>query len=81
MNLTLNRIVSILVLTALLQIGLASPAHAYLDPGTGSYIWQIVLAAIVGLGFLVKVYWSKLKAAAKRLFSRTAEAPEDKRDD
>jgi O-antigen/teichoic acid export membrane protein len=81
MNVTVKRMVSVVVLTTLLQIGLASSAHAYLDPGSGSYIWQILLATFVGLGFLVKVYWSKLKAAAKRLFSRTEEAPKEKGDD
>ena len=51
---------------------LPSPAHAYLDPGTGSYIFQLLLAALVGLGFLIKVYWKKIKSFFARLFSRAS---------
>ncbi len=40
--------------------------HPYLDPGSGSFILQILIATIVGSLFLVKVYWNKLKAFFKR---------------
>jgi hypothetical protein len=33
---------------------------AYLDPGSGSYLWQLILAAILSSLFLVKVYWKKI---------------------
>jgi len=36
------------------------PAHAYLDPGTGSAILQGVLAAIVAIGLTVKLFWHKI---------------------
>jgi len=36
------------------------PAHAYLDPGTGSAILQGILAAIVAIGVVLKLYWHKL---------------------
>jgi hypothetical protein len=32
----------------------------YLDPGTGSFIIQILLAGLLGLGVAVKVYWNKI---------------------
>ena len=36
--------------------------HAYLEPGTSSYIFQIILAFVIGgLGSL-KLYWKKIKA-------------------
>ena len=34
---------------------------AYLDPGTGSYIIQLLVAGVMGVLFLVKVYWGKIK--------------------
>jgi len=34
---------------------------AYLDPGTGSYIIQLLVAGLMGILFLVKVYWRKIK--------------------
>lgn len=32
----------------------------YLDPGSGSYILQILLAALLGSAFAIKMYWKKL---------------------
>ena len=37
-------------------------AFAYIDPGTGSFIIQGVIAAVVAVGFAVKLYWRKIKA-------------------
>jgi hypothetical protein len=39
-----------------------APAHAYIDPGTGSMVLQIVLAAAVGALFFFKIIWRKLKS-------------------
>jgi len=38
-----------------------TPAHAYLDPGTGSYLFQIMLASLIGAAFAIKTYWIKIK--------------------
>lgn len=43
--------------------------HAYIDLGAGSLIIQFLIAGLVGGLFLVKVYWKKIKAFFKRLFS------------
>jgi hypothetical protein len=32
----------------------------YLDPGSGSFILQVLLASILGAGFAIKVYWKKI---------------------
>ena len=34
--------------------------HAYLDPGSGSFIIQLIIASLVGAGFLLRGYWSKI---------------------
>jgi hypothetical protein len=44
--------------------------YGYIDPGTGSYIFQIVIAAFVAVSFAVKVYWNKIKKFVSGLFSR-----------
>jgi len=36
-------------------------SYAYLDPGTGSYIVQAVIALLATGGFLIKTYWSNIK--------------------
>jgi hypothetical protein len=42
--------------------------RAYLDPGSGSFLIQLLIAGIVGAGFLVKMYWKKIKG----LFNRSS---------
>lgn len=45
-------------------------AYAYLDPGTGSYIFQLVIAAGIGVLFAVKLFWTKIVLFFKNLFSK-----------
>jgi hypothetical protein len=47
--------------------------YAYLDPGTGSYIIQIILAALVGVAFTIKIYWTKVKTFFVNLFSKKSQ--------
>ena len=37
----------------------AMPAHAYLDPGTGSMILQVLLGGAAGLALAGKLYWHR----------------------
>lgn len=34
----------------------------YLDPGAGSVILQIILAAVLGVGVFIRVYWGKIRS-------------------
>ena len=38
-------------------------ASAYLDPGTGSMLLQVILGGIAAVGVAIKLYWHKLRAA------------------
>jgi hypothetical protein len=45
---------------AMMAIGLStSSAHAYLDPGTGSILLQILLGGLAGMAVAAKLYWHK----------------------
>ena len=49
------------VMMAAAMLGvMASPAYAYLDPGTGSMILQVLLGGVAGLALAGKLYWHKL---------------------
>lgn len=48
----------------------------YLDPGSGSYIFQLLIAALMGALFLLKVYWRQLRGFVARLFSRGPRKPD-----
>jgi hypothetical protein len=39
----------------------ATPVHAYLDPGTGSMILQLLIGGVAGVLIIIKLYWSQLK--------------------
>ncbi len=39
---------------------------AYLDPGSGSVLLQLVLAVLLGLGVLIRSQWKRLKALFKK---------------
>ena len=41
---------------------LKSLCFAYLDPGSGSLIIQMLIGAVAAAGFAVKTYWMKIKS-------------------
>ena len=57
---------------------LPQKANAYLDPGSGSYLIQIVIASIAGVGFILKSNWQKVKSFFQ---SREKERPNDREED
>jgi hypothetical protein len=62
------------ILVVGVSVATSQPAHAYLDPGTGSYAVQVGLASLVGALFSVKMFWGSVKeAAAQRLSGRKRE--------
>ena len=56
------RVTTILVLFLFFQLVLAQRAEAYLDPGTGSYVFQMLIAVFLSAAFTIKHYWRNLKA-------------------
>jgi hypothetical protein len=64
----------------LLDLGLRSGQlltnRAYLDPGSGSFILQLILASLLGLGFIIKAYWKKLVGLFRRRSDETQD-PDD----
>jgi hypothetical protein len=39
---------------------MAPAAHAYIDPGTGSYVFQVIVGALLGAAVAVKVFWRRI---------------------
>ena len=44
-----------------LASNVGQPAFAYLDPGTGSMILQLLLGGVAGALVIGKLYWHRLK--------------------
>jgi hypothetical protein len=47
-------------------------AEAYIDPGTASYVFQVIAGAILGGVFLLRTYWSRVVTTVRALVSRDA---------
>lgn len=68
-----KKVFNLIFLFGMLLTGvLENPAYAYIDPGSGSYLFQIMLASLVGAVFAVKTYWVKIKEIARKLFHKDA---------
>jgi hypothetical protein len=64
----MRTIISILLLLVF------TDAFAYLDPGTGSMLLQVILGGVAAVGVAIKLYWHKIRAA---LGMARKEDPED----
>jgi hypothetical protein len=63
-------------LAGTIYLEILSAPKAYLDPGSGSFILQLVLAAVLGGLFIIKGYWLKIKG----LFTKKGDDAEIKED-
>jgi hypothetical protein len=52
----------------LLTLDPAAPAYAYLDPGTGSIMLQLILGGIAGGLAVGKIYWHNIKSFLARSY-------------
>lgn len=66
-------VIGVVALTIIAQIIRPPNAFAYLDPGTGSYIFQVLVATLIGGIFTLKIYWQKIKNFFISRFSKKQE--------
>lgn len=59
-------ILALLLCAALLP----APARAYLDPGSGSYLVQVAVAALLTAGVALKAFAGRIAAAFRKLTGR-----------
>jgi uncharacterized membrane protein len=65
---TKERSVQVAVFALAAMLIFAGRAEAYVDPGSASYVFQVVSGLILAAGFLVRHYWARLKDTARRVF-------------
>lgn len=58
-------------------IHLLKTGEAYLDPGSGSFLLQLLIAGLLALGIAVRASWSKIKL----LFTRKNKEADDEDDE
>jgi hypothetical protein len=44
--------------------------YAYLDLGSGSYVFQLVISVLIGVAFAIKIYWKKFRVILLNIFSK-----------
>jgi len=67
-----------LIMPALLYLPFHQVLHAYIDPGTGSIVLQAVIGALVGGFVAIGLFWNRIKAFVRNLFSRSKKSEEPK---
>ena len=63
---------------ALLVLVSARPAYGYIDPGTGSFVIQVLVGSALGSLLVLKMFWRRIIGAVGRLFGRKPTDPGDK---
>jgi hypothetical protein len=41
-------------------------ANAYVDPGTGSFVFQAIVGGLLAVGLAIKVFWRRIAAFVTR---------------
>ncbi|MCK4431043.1 MAG: hypothetical protein KAW19_07045 [Candidatus Aminicenantes bacterium] len=67
-----KRISRILLLFVVGIMAFPKCIFAYIDPGSGSYIIQMMIAVFIGISFAVRVYWKKIKAFLSGVFKKNS---------
>lgn len=67
MESVMSRIVFIIFLAFIFSF---SNLNAYIDPGSGSYILQLLIAGALGGVYAIKVFWSQIKSFCYSLFAK-----------
>lgn len=49
-----------LFLTVMAWLAVLAPAQAYIDPGTGSVIFQALIAGLAAAGTGIAMFWSRI---------------------
>lgn len=54
---------------------------AYLDPGSGSFLIQILIALFLGSAFAIRTFWGRIKSFFARILGRELNEDEADEDD
>ena len=65
-QLTLRILSSLVLLVTVLDFD----AHAYIDPGSGSVLLQLILGGVAGIAVVVKLYWERIKEGCRSFWKR-----------
>ena len=61
-------------------VATAQPAYSYIDPGTGSMIWQLIASAFIGMAFYFRRFIAGVFCKFKRNDDRQEMSHDNKTD-
>jgi hypothetical protein len=65
-----KKYVRIILVIGVVTLWFNSPAYAYINPGVGSILLQMLLGGLVGLAVVLKLYWAQVKKVFQNPFSK-----------
>jgi len=65
-----GNIIVIFVTICVYDMIIPKEALAYLDPGTGSYIFQLLIAVGLAVIYTLKVFWGNIVGGIRKIFNR-----------
>ena len=69
--------IGVLLVFLLVLLAIPVKTHAYIDPGTGSYIIQVVIAGVLGGLLTLKSHRKTLMDKVKSIFTRMPRKEKD----
>lgn len=58
------------VLFAMISLTVPSKAYAYLDPGSGSFFLQMLIASLLATSFVIKTWWRNIKTTFTAFYAK-----------
>jgi hypothetical protein len=74
---SLKSLFAVCLVASVLLLALPGDASAYVDPGTGSYVLQIVIAGLVSIAFTLKIFWGRFTGFFQHGILKKKDAPDD----
>lgn len=56
-----KNLIRLVALVTLLNLVFPQRSYAYIDPGSGSYFLQILVAGLLGLLYSIKLFWARIR--------------------
>jgi hypothetical protein len=64
---------TVAIFTATILAGTPHKNPAYLDPGSGSFIFQLILASLLGAAVVIRAYWKRISGFFKKIISKQSD--------
>jgi hypothetical protein len=68
-----NRLAEVLLFVVVIHLLTPGDAQAYLDPGSATFVFQVIAAFLLSMLVTLKIYWQKVKSGVRSLFARKNE--------